>query len=66
LAPTEPEIEKAKKIVTAFEDAEKKGLGVVSVGSKMIDLPVVKRALKTIDLALQNDLIDKNWRKIIK
>jgi citrate lyase subunit beta/citryl-CoA lyase len=65
-APTEPEIEKAKKIVAAFEDAEKKGLGVVSIGSKMIDLPVVKRAQKTIDLALQNDLIDKNWRKNIK
>jgi len=62
-APTEQEIEKAKKIVSAFEDAEKKGMGVVSIGSKMIDLPVVKRALKTIDLALINDFIDKNWRK---
>jgi len=62
-APTEQEIKKAKKIVTAFEDAEKKGLGVVSIGSKMIDAPVVKRAEKTIGLALLNDLIDKNWRK---
>ncbi|MGB5848282.1 MAG: aldolase/citrate lyase family protein [Ignavibacteriaceae bacterium] len=62
-APTEQEIEKAKKIVTAFEDAEKKGLGVVSIGSKMIDAPVVKRAEKIIDLALLNELIDKNWRK---
>jgi len=62
-APTEPEIEKAKIIVAAFEDAEKKGFGVVSIGSKMIDLPVVKRAQKTIDLALLNNLIDKNWRK---
>jgi citrate lyase subunit beta/citryl-CoA lyase len=62
-APTEQEIKKAKKIVTAFEDAEKKGLGVVAIGSKMIDVPVVKRAEKTIDLALLNDLIDKNWRK---
>jgi len=62
-APTEQEIEKAKEIVTAFEDADKKGLGVVSIGSKMIDPPVVKRAQKTINLALQNDLIDKNWRK---
>lgn len=62
-APNEKEIEKAKKIVTAFEDAEKKGMGVVSIGSKMIDAPVVKRAQKTINLALQNDLIEKNWRK---
>ncbi len=62
-APTEEEIEKAKKIVLAFEEAEKKGLGVVSVGSKMIDPPVVKRAIKTIDLAILNNLLDKNWRK---
>jgi len=50
-APTEDEIEKAKKIVLAFEEAEKKGLGVVSLGSKMIDPPVVKRALRTLQLA---------------
>ena len=61
--PTIEEIEKAKKIVLAFEEAEKKGLGVVSLGSKMIDPPVVKRALKTIDLAIMNDLLDDNWQK---
>jgi citrate lyase subunit beta/citryl-CoA lyase len=62
-APTTDEIEKAKKIVQAFEEAEKKGLGVVSLGSKMIDPPVVKRALNTINLALTNNLISKDWRK---
>ena len=62
-APTSEEIEKAKKIVIAFEEAEKKGLGVVSLGSKMIDPPVVKRALNTINLALINNLISKDWRK---
>ena len=62
-APTSDEIEKAKKIVLAFEEAEKKGLGVVSLGSKMIDPPVVKRALNTINLALMNNLISKDWRK---
>jgi citrate lyase subunit beta/citryl-CoA lyase len=62
-APTTEEIEKAKKIVLAFEEAEKKGLGVVSLGSKMIDPPVVKRAIKTIELAILNNLLDKNWRK---
>jgi citrate lyase subunit beta/citryl-CoA lyase len=62
-APDEKEIEKAKKIVLAFEEAEKKGLGVVSLGSKMIDPPVVKRAQKTIELALVNNLMNKNWRK---
>jgi len=45
-APTTIEIEKAKRIVAAYEDAQAKGLGVVSLGSKMIDPPVVQRALK--------------------
>ncbi len=62
-APTKDEIEKAKKIVIAFEDAEKKGLGVVALGSKMIDAPVVKRAQNTIKLAVLNEIIDDNWRE---
>ncbi len=62
LAPTQSEIDKAKKIVLAFEEAEKKGLGVVSLGSKMIDAPVVKRAQHTIKLALLNNMITRGWR----
>jgi len=62
-APTKDEIEKAKKIVLAFDDAEKKGLGVVALGSKMIDAPVVKRAQSTIKLAVLNGIIDDNWRE---
>ncbi len=62
-APSQFEIEKAKKIVLAFDKAEKKGLGVVSLGSKMIDPPVVKRALQTVDLAIANKLLKKNWKK---
>jgi citrate lyase subunit beta / citryl-CoA lyase len=61
-APTKEEVEKAMKIVLAYEDAESKGLGVVSLGTKMIDAPVVKRAQKTMELAIQNNLLDKNWR----
>jgi len=45
-APTPAEIEKAQRIVAAFHEAQQKGLGVVSLGSKMIDAPVVQRALK--------------------
>lgn len=62
-APSLGEIEKAKKILLAFEEAEKKGLGVVSLGSKMIDPPVVKRAMRTIELAIINNLLENNWRK---
>ncbi len=49
--PSAAEIEKAQKIVAAFEDAQSKGLAVVSLGSKMIDPPVVQRALKLVDRA---------------
>ncbi len=50
-APAPAELEKAQKIVTAFKEAEAKGLGVVSLGSKMIDPPVVKRALRVVKMA---------------
>jgi len=50
-SPHEDEIIKAEKIVQAFKDAEAKGLGVISLGTKMIDPPVVKRAQQTIELA---------------
>jgi citrate lyase subunit beta/citryl-CoA lyase len=49
--PTEEEIEKAARIVEAFEEAEASGSGVVALGSKMIDPPVVKRAQRILDLA---------------
>jgi citrate lyase subunit beta/citryl-CoA lyase len=47
-APSQAEIDKALKIVAAFEDAQQRGLGVVSLGSKMIDPPVVERAQKLV------------------
>jgi len=47
-APSHVEIEKALKIVAAFEEAQQRGLGVVSLGSKMIDPPVVERAKKLV------------------
>jgi len=62
-APSKTEIEKAKKIVLAFDVAQAKGLGVVSLGSKMIDPPVVKRALHTVELAIAIKLLNKNWKK---
>jgi citrate lyase subunit beta/citryl-CoA lyase len=62
-APTSEEIEKAKKIVFAFHKAHELGLGVVALGTKMIDPPVVKRALNTITLALKMNKLAENWRE---
>ncbi len=61
-APSTDQIERAKKITLAFDEAEKKGLGVVSLGSKMIDPPVVKRALHTINLAIASNLLNPDWK----
>jgi citrate lyase subunit beta/citryl-CoA lyase len=63
-APTAAEIEKALKIVGAFEEAQQKGLGVVSLGSKMIDPPVVQRALKLVGRADAMGLLPQKARAI--
>jgi len=55
-APTASELEKALSIVAAYEDAQAHGLGVVSLGSKMVDAPVVQRALKLVARAEQMGL----------
>ena len=60
-APTSREIEKAMKIVMAFEDALSKGLAAVSLGTKMIDPPVVKRAQRVIELAIQQGMLKSDW-----
>ena len=62
-APDEAEIERAQEIVLAFQAAEAQGLGVVALGSKMIDPPVVKRAQRTVDLAVAAGLLSRGWRK---
>jgi citrate lyase subunit beta/citryl-CoA lyase len=62
-APSQEETEKAKKIVAAFHRATEQGLGVVSLGTKMIDPPVVKRALNTINLAIKMGKLKENWRE---
>jgi citrate lyase subunit beta/citryl-CoA lyase len=56
-APSKIEIEKAQKIVAAYDEAQKHGLGVVSLGSKMIDQPVVNRALKLVERAKSMKLV---------
>ena len=49
--------------MNAFIEASEKGLAVVSLGTKMIDPPVVKRAEKVISLAIELGLISQNWRE---
>lgn len=62
--PTEEEVEKARKIVLAWEKSEREGLGVVALESKMIDPPVVKRALNLIRQVVAANRLPENWREI--
>jgi len=43
-APTEKEIEHAKRVLAAAEEAHRKGLGVVALDGKMVDPPVIDEA----------------------
>lgn len=65
-APSKNEIDRAKKISLALEQAQKKKSGVVSLGTKMIDPPVVKRAERILKLAIQNNQIPANWKEAHK
>ena len=56
-APSEDELDRALRIVGAFEEAERDGLGVVSLGSKMIDRPVVLRAQQLVKRARKTGLV---------
>ncbi|EPJ6961016.1 citrate (pro-3S)-lyase subunit beta [Klebsiella pneumoniae] len=43
-APTQKDVDHAKRVVEAAEAAEQEGLGVVSLNGKMIDSPIIARA----------------------
>ncbi|SFD92351.1 HpcH/HpaI aldolase/citrate lyase family protein [Roseivivax sediminis] len=47
-APSDEDIEWAKSVVIAMEDAAHRGLGAVSLGGKMIDKPIADRARSTL------------------
>ena len=61
-APTESEIDYAKNVVLAFKVAREQGQGVVALGSKMIDAPVVKRAQTVIRHAIVAGLLREDWQ----
>ncbi len=50
-SPSKAEIEHARRVVAAFEEAESAGRGSTSLDDKVIDVPVVKRARAVLELA---------------
>ena len=50
-SPSAAEIEHARQVVEAFEEAASRGRGSTSLDGKVIDVPVVKRAQAVLELA---------------
>jgi citrate lyase subunit beta/citryl-CoA lyase len=61
MTPTDAEADKAVRIVRAARDAERRGLGAVAVGSKMVDPPVVVQAVRTVELAVAGGVLAEDW-----
>lgn len=53
--PTPEEVAKARRVVAAAADAEAKGSGVIALDGKMIDKPIVERAMRVLALAGEVD-----------
>ncbi len=49
--PSEDEIKYAVRVMKAIEDAKEKGSGVIALGKKMVDRPIVLKAEKILALA---------------
>jgi len=50
-SPSEAEIESARRVVGAYEEAVARGDGSVALGGQLVDLPIVRRAQRILDLA---------------
>jgi citrate lyase subunit beta/citryl-CoA lyase len=50
-APSPADIDYARRVVAAFEEAERAGKGATSLDGKVVDVPVVKRARALLEVA---------------
>ncbi len=50
-APTEKEVDYARRVIGAAEKAEREGYGVIALDGKMIDAPIVSHAQRVLQLA---------------
>jgi citrate lyase subunit beta/citryl-CoA lyase len=61
--PSEAEIGRAQEIVRADQRAKAQGKSVAVIGSKMIDPPVVRRAQRTLELAIALGKLNPDWNQ---
>lgn len=55
-APTQPEVEYARRVTEAAKEGERNGLGVVSLNGKMIDAPIIEHAQRLLERAAASGL----------
>ncbi|SFB78137.1 citrate (pro-3S)-lyase subunit beta [Tropicimonas isoalkanivorans] len=55
-APTQEDVDYARRVVAAAEQAEADGLGVISLNGKMVDAPVVENAKRVLNRAAASGL----------
>jgi citrate lyase subunit beta / citryl-CoA lyase len=49
--PAKEDIEYAREVLKAFDDARAKGQGAIAFRGQLLDYPIVDRARQTVDLA---------------
>jgi citrate lyase subunit beta/citryl-CoA lyase len=49
-SPSEQDVEHARRVVAAFDEAQEQGQASTALGGQLIDLPIVERARRVIDL----------------
>lgn len=47
-SPDEGEVDFARRVIEAFEEAQRKGEGAIAFGGQLVDLPIVNRARRTL------------------
>ncbi len=58
-SPSQDDVEYARRVIEAFQEAEAQGSGATSLDGKLIDVPVVKRARALVQIA--DSLGQKQW-----
>ena len=46
--PTDAEVDYARRVVQAFDEAQTRGDGAVAFGGQLLDRPIVERARRTL------------------
>lgn len=61
-SPTAEELADARRIVEAYEDAQRRGIGAISVDGRMVDEPIARAAQELLAMAQENGAGEREGR----